>query len=261
MASQTANGPERPRVVVLGLASDYGCQVQMTNIEDDLLDVLGLIDLAYWQLASSGHLPESYDVAIVEGTVTTPEHVRLLADVREKAHAIVALGSCAVTGGIPAMAGMRDPAGHRDRVYGGVVPTHASELLAPAPISSVVRVDYAVPGCPIDTDEFIEVLGRVLLGLADRTPQEPLCATCKTKENICFVERGALCLGAITRTGCGARCPGLGRPCTGCRGVAGEANLPAARQLFASRGWGPDAVALALSVYNSAKEVTREWRA
>lgn len=41
-----------PRVVVVGLASDFGCQVQMTNIEDHLLDVLGLIDLAYWQLAS-----------------------------------------------------------------------------------------------------------------------------------------------------------------------------------------------------------------
>jgi len=67
-----------PRVVVVGLASDFGCQVQMTNIEDHLLDVLGVIDLVYWQLASSGHMPEEYDVAIIEGAVTTEEHVRAL---------------------------------------------------------------------------------------------------------------------------------------------------------------------------------------
>jgi sulfhydrogenase subunit delta len=48
-----------PRVVVVGLASDFGCQVQMTNIEDHLLDVLGTIDLVYWQLASSGTCPRS----------------------------------------------------------------------------------------------------------------------------------------------------------------------------------------------------------
>ena len=76
-----------PRVVVLSLASDFGCQVQLTNMEDDLLDVLGLMDLSYWQLASSGHMPEAYDVAIVEGAVTTGEHVDLLKDVRSKAAA------------------------------------------------------------------------------------------------------------------------------------------------------------------------------
>mgnify|MGYP003284349587 FL=1 len=42
-----------PRVVVVGLASCFGCQLQITNIEAHLMEVLGQIDLQYWQLASS----------------------------------------------------------------------------------------------------------------------------------------------------------------------------------------------------------------
>ena len=42
-----------PCVVIVGLASCFGCQLQITNAESHLLDVVGQIDLKYWQLASS----------------------------------------------------------------------------------------------------------------------------------------------------------------------------------------------------------------
>ena len=106
------------RVVVLSLASDFGCQVQMTNMEDDLLDVLGLIDLQYWQLASSGHLPREYDVAVIEGAVTTVEHVELLKTVRDKASTVIAIGACAITSGIPGLATGSHVDDHMALVYG-----------------------------------------------------------------------------------------------------------------------------------------------
>lgn len=62
-----------PRVVVVGLASCFGCQLQITNVEEHLTDVLGQIDLRYWQLASSEPMPEEFDVAVIEGAVTTEE--------------------------------------------------------------------------------------------------------------------------------------------------------------------------------------------
>ena len=63
-----------PRVVVLGLASCFGCQLQITNAESHLLDIVGQIDLRYWQLASSAPEPEGdVDVVVVEGAVTTEE--------------------------------------------------------------------------------------------------------------------------------------------------------------------------------------------
>ncbi|GAB4291712.1 MAG: cytochrome b [Coriobacteriia bacterium] len=246
-----------PSVVVIGLASDFGCQVQMTNIEDHLLDVLGLIDLRYWQLASSGHLPDSYDVAIIEGAVTTEDHVALLQRVRETADVVIAIGACAVTGGIPALAALGDVDRHCAAVYGDTPPVAGVARRAPGPVGSVIEVDYHVPGCPIDTDEFVRVLHRALLGLADRPPQDPLCAVCKTKENVCFLERGQVCLGLVTRTGCGARCVTLGRPCTGCRGLSPEANLPAAAGVLESRGLDAAELSRLFDLYNAAREVVR----
>jgi sulfhydrogenase subunit delta len=245
-----------PRVVVLGLASDFGCQVQMTNIEDDLLDVLGLIDLTYWQLASSGHMPDDYDVAIIEGAVTTDEHVELLKKVRETAAAVIIIGSCATTGGIPAIAGALDLSAHRAEVYAGDGPATQRDAIAPRPVTAVIDVDYVVPGCPIDTGEFLKVLGRALGGLADKRFEEPMCAVCKTHENICFFDQGVLCLGLITRGGCDATCPTLGRPCTGCRGVADDANLESAYKVLADHGIDADTATAAISLYNSAREVT-----
>ncbi|MDI6901424.1 MAG: NADH:ubiquinone oxidoreductase [Anaerosomatales bacterium] len=246
-----------PRVVVIGLASDFGCQVQMTNIEDHLLDVLGLIDLRYWQLASSGHLPDSYDVAIIEGAVTTDEHVALLERVRETAGVVIAIGACAFTGGIPALAALGEIDRHCAVVYGDTPPVAGVTRRTPGPVGSVIAVDYHVPGCPIDTDEFVRVLHRALQGLSDRPPQDPLCAVCKTMENVCFLERGQVCLGLVTRTGCGARCVTLGRPCTGCRGLSPEANLPAAAGVLESRGLDGAELVRLFDLYNAAREAVR----
>lgn len=242
-----------PRVAIIGLASDFGCQVQMTNMEDHLLDVLGLMDIVYWQLTSSGHLPEEYDVAVIEGAVTTREHVALLERVRATAGVVVALGTCAVTGGIPALAttGVLD-----DRysvVYGDGVAV-ARGRQNPAPVSSVIEVDYRVLGCPIDPAEFVTVLSRALMGLKDATPSDPMCAMCKTGENICFLDQGTSCLGLVTRTGCGAKCVSLGRPCMACRGISPEANLPAARKVYADKGLDPAEIDRLFDLYNAARE-------
>lgn len=245
------------RVVVIGLASDFGCQVQMTNMEDHLLDVLGTIELGYWQLASSGHLPAEYDVAVIEGAVTTEEHVELLKRVRATAAKVVVIGACAVSGGIPGLASGDRLEDHVGCVYGADGAQVACGRISPMPVDAVIDVDYHVLGCPIDPAEFVRVLQRALMGLADRPAREPLCAACKVAENACFYDSGVVCLGLVTRTGCGARCVTLGRPCTGCRGTADDASISAAEELLSRRGMSPDALHQALSLYNSAREVTR----
>ncbi|TDB39737.1 MAG: NADH:ubiquinone oxidoreductase [Actinobacteria bacterium] len=243
-----------PRVAIIGLASDFGCQVQVTNMEDHLLDVLGLMDLSYWQLASSGHLPDEYDVAVIEGAVTTADHAEALLKARETAAVVIAIGSCAITGGIPALAGTADYDARYGVVYGdGVAVARGRQL--PAPVSSVIEVDYHVPGCPIDPAEFVTVLSRAIMGLKDDMPRDPMCAICKTQENVCFLDRGRACLGLVTRTGCTAKCVTLGRPCTGCRGISPEANIPAARLVYAEKGLDPLELDRLFDLYNAAREV------
>lgn len=242
------------RVVVVGLASDFGCQVQITNMEDHLLDVLGSIDLAYWQLASSGHMPDDYDVAVIEGAATTADHVELLKQVRDTCGTVIAIGACAVTGGIPALAAGGDLETRLERVYGADALLLGGGRISPIPVDEVIDVDYHVPGCPIQPDEFVMTLQRALMGLSDRPPREPMCASCKMAENACFYDQGRVCLGVLTRAGCGARCVSLGRPCTGCRGIAEDANLEAARDLLRKRGMRVDDLKDALSLYNSLSE-------
>lgn len=244
-----------PRVVVIGLASDFGCQVQMTNMEDHLLDVLGTIELSYWQLASSGHMPAEYDVVVVEGAVTTEAHIELLERVRQTASTVVVIGACAMSGGIPGMASAGDLTERVDCVYGADGAAIACGRITPMAVHDVIDVDYRVPGCPIQPEEFVSVLQRAMAGLSDRPPREPLCAACKIAENACFFESGTVCLGVLTRTGCGAKCVTLGRPCTGCRGIAEDANLDAARELLAKLGIEQSELTDAISLYNTLSEV------
>ncbi len=219
--------PALPRVVVVGLASCFGCQLQITNAEAHLLDVLGQIDLRYWQLASSDPMPEEFDVAVIEGAVTTEEAEATVRTLRERAAKVIAIGACATTAGIPGMAA----AGFLERpgqVYSHV-PTACGDMIAPRAVDAVIDVDFQVRCCPVDTFDFVDVLQRALYGSNKSFPSKTMCGDCKRNESSCFFGKGTLCLGLVTTAGCGARCVNLGRPCNGCRGLSPDANLASAR--------------------------------
>ena len=60
---------------------------------------------------------------------------------------------------------------------------------------------------------------------------------CRVNENPCLLEKDhASCLGPITLAGCNAKCPNLGVPCEGCRGVVAEANRDELCRLFLAAG-------------------------
>ncbi len=201
--------PSAPRVVVVGLASCFGCQLQITNAEAHLLDVLGQIDLRYWQLGSSDPMPE-------------------------KAGAIIAVGACATTAGIPGMAAegfLERPGQVYDRV-----PSACGDMVAPRAVGAVIDVDFEVRACPIDSYDFIDVLQRALYGSNKTYPSRTMCGDCKRNETSCFFGKGQLCLGLVTTAGCGAKCVNLGRPCNGCRGLSPDANLASAREAVARYG-------------------------
>lgn len=237
-----------PKVVVISLASCFGCQLQITNIESHLLELLGQIDLGYWQLTSDLALPEQFDVAVIEGAVTTEQAERQVKHVREVAKSVITVGACAVTGGIPGMAAQgffERPA----QVY-EKIPAACGAMVKPRPVSDVIDVDYEVRCCPIDPLDFVAVLQRVLYG-SNRLPQtKTLCGECKRNETGCFYEDGTLCLGMVTSGGCGARCVNLGRPCMGCAGLSKDANLDAARIVAVSKGVSEEAFNTRLEIFN-----------
>ena len=246
-----------PRVIVVGLASCFGCQLQITNAEPYLTQILGQIDLQYWQLVTSEEIPDEFDVAIIEGAVTTRESEEIVKAVRGRAAHVMSIGACATTAGVTGMAapGLE---GRIGQVYDGGLPDSSGLLVTPRPVSAVIEVDSEVRCCPIDPMDFVATLQRALFG-SNRLPDtRTLCSDCKRNETECFYNDATLCLGLVTRAGCGARCVNLGRPCTGCAGLSPDANVEAARMACATYGVEVAAFDKALEMFNQVNPALAE---
>lgn len=237
-----------PRVVVVGLASCFGCQLQITNQEQFLTDIIGRFELEYWQMASSDPMPEDFDIAIIEGAVTTAEALEQVRTLREKADRIITIGACAYTAGIPGLAaeGFSDRIGE---VY-ETLPEACGEVIEPRAVKEVIDVDFEVLSCPIDFYEFARVLSAALHGSNHPRRSTTMCAECKRQENLCFYPQGEICLGLVTNGGCMARCPSLGRPCMGCRGLSPKANLASARESVERFGLSTEEFDRKLTIFN-----------
>jgi coenzyme F420-reducing hydrogenase gamma subunit len=237
-----------PSVIVVGLASCFGCQLQITNQEHYLTDVLGRFDLKYWQLTSSEQMPKDFSIAIIEGAVTTAEALEQVKALREKADTIITIGACANTGGIPGIAA--DDLDQRIEEVYDTLPEACGNLITPRAVKDVIDVDFEVPSCPIDFYEFAQVLSAALLGSNRARRSTTMCAECKRQENPCFYPQGEICLGLVTRGGCMARCPSLGRPCMGCRGLSPKANLDSARDALQCYGLSSEEFERKLAIFN-----------
>ena len=252
MAEQTLTRKPAPKVLIVGLASCFGCQLQITNVESHLLDILGQIDVQYWQLASSAPMADEYEIAIIEGAVTTEEAVHQVESIREKARYVMAIGACATTGGIPGMAapGLQQ---HAAAVYGDEIPEASGTLVAPRPVHDFIAVDAEVYACPIQSLDFVRALQDMIYGSNRSKSSVVLCSECKLNGTDCFYTRGRMCLGLVTRGGCGALCVNLGRPCNGCRGLSPDANVDTARAFVEAAGQSVCAFDKALEMFNQVK--------
>lgn len=247
-----------PRVAVFSFSSCFGCQLQITNKEQYLLDVVGQIDLVFWGMTSSAELPDSYDVAVIEGALTTADAVEKVKQIRETCSTLITIGSCANGAGIPGMAAA-DLSRHVSDVYGTQVPVANGQMIEPMSVRDIVDVDFMVPCCPIDFYEFVDVLQQALMGSNKRTPSRTMCGECKANETLCFYEQGQVCMGMVTMAGCHARCVNLGRPCSGCRGLAPSANIQSACDIVQNYGLDVDLFKQRLEMFNQTNARYKEF--
>jgi coenzyme F420-reducing hydrogenase gamma subunit len=225
----------RPRVAVFKFASCDGCQLQFLNAEDDLLKLAGLVDFVYFAEARSRALEGPYDIAFVEGSITTPNDARRILEVREQSRYLVTIGACATAGGVQALRNWSDIEQYIREVYPS--PEFISTLSTSTPISEHVRVDFEIWGCPVDKEQLLTVVRSLLSGAKPALPGHSVCMECKRRGNVCVVvARGEPCLGPVTRTGCGALCPSFNRGCYGCFGPADDHNMQSFTQLLAVQG-------------------------
>ena len=89
----------------------------MLNLEDELLDIAGEVEICYFPEASSLILDGPYDVALVEGSVTTEHDLERVRDIRRKSQMLITLGACANAGGIQALRNMQDTDEYTRAIY------------------------------------------------------------------------------------------------------------------------------------------------
>jgi len=234
----------RPKLAVFKFSSCDGCQLAVLNLEDELLSLAGEVEIAYFLEARSQILPGPYDVALVEGSITTAEDVERIQAVRKDSKFLVTIGACATTGGIQALRNWGDVKEFTRAVY--ATPDYIHTLDLSTPISTHVPVDFELNGCPINKLQLLEVIIQLLVGRVPRVPMNTVCLDCKRRGTVCImVAHGTPCLGPLTQTGCGAICPAYNRGCYGCFGPLPAANADSlSHQLLQEGMHRPDLVRL-----------------
>jgi sulfhydrogenase subunit delta len=208
---------QRPRLGVFKFASCDGCQLSILNLEEDLLALGQALDIAYFPEASSAMNVGPYDIALVEGSITTAEDAHRILSVRQQAKVLITIGACATAGGIQALRNWADVDAFKRAVYPS--PEYIQSLSTSTPVSEHIHVDLELWGCPIDKGQLLRVITDLMAGVQPRVPADSVCLECKRRGNVCvLVAKGIPCLGPVTRTGCGAICPSMGRDCYGCFG-------------------------------------------
>lgn len=223
----------RPKVAFFDFTCCEGCQLTVVDSLQDHPELLDAVEIVQWREAISER-GEDYLVAFIEGSCTRESDEARLKQIRERAAVVVALGACAHLAGVNALKVLHPLDDVRQYVYGdksGWYDTYDAR-----PIDAVIPVDFAIPGCPIDRDEFINVVKALLQGKKPPIPDYPVCVECKLKENVCLFTRGKVCIGPVARAGCKAICPTYGQSCEACRGFISNPNDTSMREVLAQHG-------------------------
>jgi F420-non-reducing hydrogenase small subunit len=272
-----------------------GCEVAVLDIGEKLLDVLPSLEFVhmpvlmdhkyYGQVGERGMLkiPEA-DVGMISGGVRTEEERQIALEMRRQCTTLVALGSCACFGGIPALANMFKVEELYDKVFRGSHTTEPDGIPAnDVPrleervyaLDEVIKVDVYIPGCPMNPVIILDALTALLEGKPFDLPERSVCDDCPARRERksevslrrplqaaefvpgeydslrCFNEQGILCLGPVTRSGCGRqtdpsatqvpRCIKGFMPCRGCFGPIRKGANPMVDMMGALSSIGLDA--------------------
>lgn len=242
------------KVIIYGLVSCAGCQLQILNLEEELLDIITHIDIVNFKEAQSNNEPGPYDIAFIEGTVTCQREIDKIKKIRKESNIVIALGTCACYGNIPALKNYYDEGDAINFVYKGNVPLSSLDKFSG--IDKYIKVDHYMHGCPIAKNDFIQILKDVLLEKPLTVKNYHVCVDCKLKENRCLLDVGIVCLGPVARAGCGAICPSYDHTCDCCRGPIDNSNFQAELKIFKEKNISNDEILKRLRLFvGTAKQI------
>lgn len=247
----------RVKIAMMSLSTCAGCSAVLLD-QDVLSRIFEYADIVYCpMLMDSPELKEA-DITLVEGLVRLTEEAEKIEEARAKSKYLVAWGSCAAFGGIPAKANnyeleelIEETYGHAYDAYSyylsgsgstrdtNVYQDQGVALMRQAyRLDNFARVDFFIPGCPPSPSLLLNFIAE-LMGEESGKAKAVVCAECPRKPSKdpvetlatyptstidstkCFLTAGIFCAGFMTKGGCSAVCTASGLPCWGCRGPSG----------------------------------------
>ncbi len=242
--------PAKPKVAVHKFSSCDGCQLALLNMGEDLVILSQLVDIVHFAEAGPVDEEQEVDIALVEGSISTPEDLERIAGIRKRSRYLISMGACATSGGLQALRNMADTDAWVNAIYPRA--DYLSVLEHSSPISDQVQVDLELWGCPVNSGQVVTALRDLLSGVVPREEVQPVCMECKRQGVVCvMVSRNEPCMGQVTRAGCGALCPSHGRGCYACYGPAEQVNSRAVSSHFVQIGVPVEDVRLKFGHINS----------
>lgn len=163
------HAPRKLKVATVSLAGCFGCHMSFLDIDERLLQLIEHVEFdrsPLTDIKEVGHC----DLGLIEGGLCNAENVQVLREFRAHCKTLVAVGACAINGGLPAQRNHLDLTRLLHDVYPQGVPNDPELPLLlnqVHPIHEVVHVDYVLPGCPPSADAFWSFLSDLMAG---RTP-------------------------------------------------------------------------------------------
>jgi sulfhydrogenase subunit delta len=241
-------------IAVFDLTDCEGCELQFLSLRDRLNRKGKDFQVANWRLLDTAGSPGPYDVTFIEGSPITEADIETIKLARAVSKKIVALGTCAVLGGVQAAIPKEQREKYLKEIYGK---NYKVKTRAPKPLSYYIDVDIDLPGCPINPDELEMLLSNLFIGKDFKEARYPVCLECKARGNTCLFVEDGFCLGPVTKGGCGAPCPAAGLRCYGCFGPTEGANLEALHNVageYADEKYIKDQLELYFKNHDSYKE-------
>lgn len=214
----------KPKIAVHKFASCDGCQLAFLNAGEELLQLSDLVDIVHFPEAGSVDEETKVDIAFIEGSITTSTDKNRIQRIRENSQYLITIGACATAGGLQALRNFAKTEEWIAAVY--ATPEYIQTLATSTPIRDHVKVDLELWGCPVNAQQVFRAVRDLLYGVTPKNEQDKVCMECKRQRHVCvMVSKNIPCMGPVTRTGCGAICPQVGRGCYACFGPAESSNV------------------------------------
>ena len=151
----------KPKIAVFDFASCEGCELQIANLEEDILEVIDLVDIVSFREVMKEH-SDDYDIAFIEGSINRPIDEERLKKIRANAKILIAYGDCACTGGMNKLRNDWDDRNNLKEVYkdANLEGNEFFNVFPTKKLDEIVDVDFYIRGCPVRKEQVLYYIKR-----------------------------------------------------------------------------------------------------